>query len=85
MLLDFRVTDYSLDYWICEKYEMPEYEQLLKVAQVCHSLSDMRQDILLFLYDEENNEFFILAGKKATIEVTVSSNATVEVKIGEEL
>ena len=64
---------------------MPEYEQLLKVAQVCHSLSDMRQDILLFLYDEETNEFFILAGKKATIEVTVYLNAEVEVKIGEEL
>ena len=64
---------------------MPEYEQLLKVTQVCHSLSDMRQDILLFLYDEETNEFFILAGKKATIEVTVYLNAEVEVKIGEEL
>ena len=38
---------------------MPEYEQLLKVAQVCHSLSDMRQDILLFLYDEDTREFFI--------------------------
>ena len=32
---------------------MPNYEQLLKVIQICHGLSDLRQDILLFLYDEE--------------------------------
>ena len=64
---------------------MPNYEQLLKVVQVYHALSDLRQDILLFLYDEDTNEFFILAGKKATIEVTIYSDSTVEVEIGDEI
>lgn len=44
---------------------MPSYEQLLKVVQICHALSDLRQDILLFLFDEEMQEFFILGGKTA--------------------
>lgn len=64
---------------------MPSYEQLLKTVQVCHGLSDIRQDILLFLFDEEQQEFFILAGKKATIEVTVYANLRVKVEIGDEL
>lgn len=64
---------------------MPPYEQLMKVAQVCHGLSDLRQDILLFLYDEETQEFFILAGKTASIEVTIYSNATHNIEIGDEL
>ena len=64
---------------------MPNYEQLLKTVQICHALSDMRQDILLFLYDEDNNEFFILAGKKATIEVTIYPDLIVEVEIGNEI
>lgn len=62
---------------------MPNYEQLLKTVQICHALSDMRQDILLFLYDEDTNEFFILAGKRATIEVTIYPDSTVEVEIGD--
>ena len=64
---------------------MPNYEQLLRTVQVCHALSDMRQDILLFLFDEDNNDFFILAGKKARIEVTIYSDSTVEVEIGNEI
>jgi hypothetical protein len=64
---------------------MPTYEQLLKTVQICHALSDMKQDILLFLYDEDTNEFFILAGKRARIEVTVYPNSTVEVEIGDEI
>ena len=64
---------------------MPNYEQLLKTVQICHALSNMRQDILLFLYDEDNNEFFILAGKKATIEVTKYPDLIVEVEIGDEI
>ena len=64
---------------------MPNYEQLLKTVQICHALSNMRQDILLFLYDEDNNEFFILAGKKATIEVTIYPDLIVEVEIGDEI
>ncbi|WP_019506648.1 hypothetical protein [Pleurocapsa sp. PCC 7319] len=43
---------------------MPNYEQLLKTVQICQALSDMRQDILLFLYDEDTNEFSILAEKE---------------------
>ena len=64
---------------------MPNYEQLLKTVQICHALSDMKQDILLFLYDKDNNEFFILAGKKATIEVTIYPDSIVEVEIGDEI
>ena len=64
---------------------MPNYEQLLKIVQICHALSDMRQDILLFLYDEDTNEFFILAGKRARIEVTIYPDSRVEVEIGDEI
>ncbi|MGL5941896.1 MAG: DUF6888 family protein [Waterburya sp.] len=64
---------------------MPTYEQLLKVAQVCHGLSDIEQEILLFLYDGDKTEFFILAGKQATLEVTIYPNSQVEVEIGEQL
>jgi hypothetical protein len=64
---------------------MPNYEQLLKTVQVCHGLSDISQDILLFLYDEDSSEFFILAGKKATIEVTIYSDSKIKVEIGDEL
>ena len=64
---------------------MPNYEQLLKTIQICHALSDMRQDILLFFYDEDANEFFILAGKRARIEVTVYLDSTVEVEIDDEI
>lgn len=64
---------------------MPNYEQLLKTVQICHALSDMKQDILLFFYDEDTNEFFILAGKKARIEVTVYPDSTAEVEIGDEI
>jgi len=45
----------------------------------------MRQDILLFLYDEDTSEFFILAGKRARIEVTIYPDSTVEVEIGDEI
>ena len=64
---------------------MPHYEQLLKTVQICHALSDMKQDILLFLYEEDTNEFFILAGKRARIEVTVYQDSTVDVEIGDEI
>lgn len=64
---------------------MPNYEQLLKVVQICHGLSDLRQDILLFLYDEETQEFFILAGKTARIEVTIYPDSTYNIEIGDEL
>ena len=64
---------------------MPSYEQLLKVVQICHALSDLRQDILLFLFDEEMQEFFILAGKTARIEITIYSDATHSIEIGDEL
>lgn len=64
---------------------MPTYEQLLKVVQVCHSLSDMGQEILLFLYDEQTIEFFILAGKRAMIEITIYPDSTHTIKIGDEL
>ena len=64
---------------------MPNYEQLLKTVQICHALSDMKQDILLFLYEEDTNEFFILAGKRARIEVTVYQDSTVDVEIGDEI
>ena len=53
--------------------------------QVCHALSDMKQDILLFLYDDNTGEFFILAGKRARIEVTIYSDSRVEVEIGDEI
>ena len=53
---------------------MPSYEHLLRTIQICHALSDMSQDILLFLYDEGLNDFFILAGKNARLEVTIYSN-----------
>ncbi len=64
---------------------MPSYEQLFKTVQVCHALSDMRQDILLFLYDEDTGEFFILAGKRAIIEITIYPDSRVEVEIGDEI
>jgi len=64
---------------------MPNYEQLLKTVRICHALSDIRQDILLFLYDEDTNEFFILAGKRARIEVTIYPDSRVEVEIGDEI
>lgn len=64
---------------------MPSYEQLFKIVQVCHALSDMKQDILLFLYDDNTGEFFILAGKRARIEVTIYSDSRVEVEIGDEI
>ena len=43
---------------------MPIYEQLLKITQFCHSLSEMFQDILLFLYDDENNQVLIIEEQK---------------------
>ena len=64
---------------------MPSYEQLLKTVQVCHALSDTRQVILLFLYDENTGEFFILAEKRARKEVTIYPDSRVEVEIGEEI
>lgn len=64
---------------------MPTYEQLFKVAQICHSLSDMGQEILLFLYDEQTAEFFILAGQRAIIEVTIYSDSTHNIEIGDEV
>jgi hypothetical protein len=45
----------------------------------------MRQDILLFLYDEDTSEFFILGGKRARIEITIYPDSTVEVGIGDEI
>ena len=67
------------------KLNMPTYEQLLKVAQVCHSLSEMNQEILLFFYDEDTIEFFILAGKRATIEITIYPDSTHKIEIDDEL
>ena len=64
---------------------MPSYEQLLKVAQVCHSLSEMNQEILLFFYNEDAVEFFILAGKRAKIEVTIYPGSTHKIEIDDEL
>ena len=64
---------------------MPSYEHLLRTVQVCHALSDMSQDILLFLYDEDTNEFFILAGKKVRLEITIYSIFSVEVEISDEI
>ena len=62
---------------------MPNYEQLLKTVQICQALSDLEQEIVLFLYDSEQEEFFIVAGKKATIEITIYSNCELEVTIAE--
>ena len=45
----------------------------------------MSQNILLFLYDEDTNEFFILAGKKARLEITIYLNLSVEVEISDEI
>ena len=45
----------------------------------------MSQDILLFLYDEDTNEFFILAGKKVRLEITIYSIFSVEVEISDEI
>ena len=64
---------------------MLNYQQLLKVVQICHGLSDLKQDILLFLYDEEKQEFFILAGKTARIEITIYPNSNYNINIGDEL
>jgi hypothetical protein len=62
---------------------MPNYAQLLKTVQVCQSLSDLQQEILLFIYDSDREEFFILAGKRAIIEVTIHVDTRVEVEISE--
>lgn len=62
---------------------MPSYEPMLKTIQILQSLSDLEQEILLFMYDNDRKEFFILAGKRALIEVTVFSNCDIEVEIGE--
>lgn len=45
----------------------------------------MRQDILLFLDDEDTSEFFILAGKRAIIEITIYPDSRVELEIGDEI
>lgn len=62
---------------------MPNYEQLLKTVQVCQSLSDLEQEILLFMYDQDREEFFILASKRAIIEVTIFADSKLRVEIGE--
>ena len=62
---------------------MPSYEQLLKTVQLCQSLSDLEQEIVLFMYDPESQEFFIVAGRRATIEITIFSDLRVEVNIAE--
>jgi hypothetical protein len=60
---------------------MPSYEQLLKTVQVCQNLSDLEQEIVLFAYNPKLQKFFIVAGRRATIEITIYSDTRMEVNI----
>lgn len=62
---------------------MPTYEQMFKTIQILQSLSDLEQEILFFMYDQNQEEFFMLAGRKNLLKVTIFANCEVEIEIDE--
>ncbi|WP_413467158.1 DUF6888 family protein [Pleurocapsa sp. FMAR1] len=50
-------------------------------VQVCHLLSEMMQPIEVFLYTERNAQFFLIAGRKANIRITLYPDLTMEMEI----
>ena len=60
---------------------MPTREQLLMAVQVCHLLSEMMQPIEVFLYTKRNAQFFLIAGRKANIRITLYPDLTMEMEI----
>jgi hypothetical protein len=47
-------------------------EQAIKSVELCQSLSDLHQDIVLFRFDELKGEIYILAGQD--LEVIIYPN-----------
>ncbi|WP_445228433.1 DUF6888 family protein [Cyanothece sp. BG0011] len=50
--------------------------QAIKSVEICQSLSDLHQDIVLFRFDDVKEEIYILAGKD--IEVIIYPNGNWE-------
>ena len=47
-------------------------EEAIKSVEICQSLSDLEQDIILFRFDELNGEIYILA--ELDIEIVIYSD-----------
>ncbi len=62
---------------------MPNYDQLIKTVQILQSLSDLNREILFFMYDEERNEFYLVAGRIDLLRITITSNCQVEIVLDE--
>ena len=62
---------------------MPNYDQLLKTVQILQSLSDLNREILFFMYDEEREEFYLLAGKIDLLRITIDRDCQVEIILDE--
>ena len=62
---------------------MPNYDQLIKTVQILQSLSDLNREILFFMYDEERNEFYLVASRIDLLRITITSNCQVEIVLDE--
>jgi hypothetical protein len=62
---------------------MPSYEQLFKTVQILQSLSDLEREILLFMYDQDEQEFYVVAGKTDLLKITINNNCQVEILLDE--
>jgi len=51
-------------------------EQAIKSVEICQSLSDLHQDIVLFRFDSLKGEIYILAGQN--IEIVIDSDGNLE-------
>ena len=49
-------------------------EQAIKSVELCQSLSDLHQDIVLFRFDDLEREIYILAGSDIEIVIYSSGN-----------
>lgn len=54
---------------------MPNYDQLIKTVQILQALSNLNREILFFMYDDEREEFYVLAGKMDLLSLFVRSPA----------
>ena len=59
-----------------EKLTSLTLEQAIKSVELCQSLSDLYQDIVLFRFDDLKGEIYILAGRN--IEIIIYANGVWE-------
>jgi hypothetical protein len=57
-----------------EKFISLTLEQATKSVELCQSLSDLHQDIVLFRFDDLKGEIYILAGQNIEIVIYSTGN-----------